>query len=199
MAAHVRTVVIPEDDRGELRRRVRSKGAPARVVERARIVLLAGEGSRAKQIAALCVAAEPTVVTWRGRYAESGLAGLADLPRPGSASPLPEALRDRVLELTFDPATHPVRGDARVHAATGHRASREGDADLARHHRPDLAPLRGSGSFRTPARAGRDHSGGRGGHRLDCSFRVRDPGSVPDLDPDALWAGPIRPRSTSGF
>src|SRR4051812_14651713 len=101
MAAHVRTVVIPEADRGELRRRARSKGAPARVVERARIVLLAGEGVPGKQIAARVGCAEPTVVTWRGRYAESGLAGLADLPRPGSPSPLPEALRDRVLELTL--------------------------------------------------------------------------------------------------
>src|SRR3954449_6368901 len=101
MAAHVRTVVIPEADRGELRRRARSKGAPAREVEWARIVLLAGEGVPGKQIAARVGCAEPTVVTWRGRYAESGLAGLADLPRPGSPSPLPEALRDRVLELTL--------------------------------------------------------------------------------------------------
>jgi hypothetical protein len=38
-------------------------------------------------------------MTWRRRYAERGLAGLADLPRPGSPSALPEALRDRVLEL----------------------------------------------------------------------------------------------------
>jgi hypothetical protein len=44
MAAHVRTVEIPEADRRELRRRARAKGATARVVERARIVLLAGEG-----------------------------------------------------------------------------------------------------------------------------------------------------------
>jgi transposase len=101
MAAHVRTVEIPEADRRELRRRARAKGAPARVVERARIVLLAGEGVPGKQIAARVGCAEPTVVTWRRRYAEDGLAGLADLPRPGSPSPLPEALRDRVLELTL--------------------------------------------------------------------------------------------------
>src|SRR3954449_3489940 len=101
MAAHVRTVVIPEADRGELRRRARSKGAPARVVERARIVLLSAEGVPGMQIAERVGCAEPTVVTWRRRYAERGLAGLADLPRPGKPSPLPEALRDRVLELTL--------------------------------------------------------------------------------------------------
>ena len=101
MAAHVRTVVVAEADRRELQRRARSKGAPAREVERARIVLLAGEGMPGKQIAATVGCAEPTVVTWRRRYAESGLVGLDDLPRPGKPSPLPEALRDRVLELTL--------------------------------------------------------------------------------------------------
>src|SRR3954454_12987891 len=42
IAAHVSTVEIPDADRRELQRRARSKGAPPREVERARIVLLAG-------------------------------------------------------------------------------------------------------------------------------------------------------------
>jgi transposase len=54
-----------------------------------------------KQIAAWVGCAEPTVITWRRRYAESRLAGLEDLPRPGLESQLPEELRDRVLELTL--------------------------------------------------------------------------------------------------
>src|SRR5215203_6235411 len=101
MAAHVRTVEVPDADRRELERRVRDKGAPAREVERARIVLLAADEVPGKQIAEMVGCAEGTVVTWRGRYAERGLAGLADLPRSGKSSPLPESLRDRVLELTL--------------------------------------------------------------------------------------------------
>jgi len=101
MAARVRTVEVPEADRRELQRRARSKGAPARKVERARIVLLAADGVPGKQIAARLGCAEPTVVTWRRRYAEQGLPGLDDLPRPGTPSPLPEALRERVLEGTL--------------------------------------------------------------------------------------------------
>src|SRR3954466_11091352 len=101
MAAHARTVDIPEADRRGLQRRARDKGAPARVVERARIVLLAADGVPGQQIAAMVGCAEGTVVTWRGRYAEHGLAGLDDLPRPGKPAQLPEALRDRVLELTL--------------------------------------------------------------------------------------------------
>src|SRR3954465_15619441 len=101
MAAHVRTVQVPEVDRRGLQRRVRDKAAPARQVERARIVLLAADEMPGKQIAEMVGCAEGTVVTWRGRYAEHGLAGLEDLPRPGKPSPLPETLRDRVLELTL--------------------------------------------------------------------------------------------------
>jgi transposase len=71
MAAQVRTVEVPDADRRELQRRVRDKGAPAREVERVRIVLLAADGVPGKQIAAIVGCAEPTVVTWRRRYAES--------------------------------------------------------------------------------------------------------------------------------
>jgi transposase len=101
MAAHVRTLDVPEADRRELQRRARDRGAPAREVERARIVLLAADGVAGQQIAEMVGCAEGTVVTWRGRYAERGLTGLADLPRSGKPSPLPEGLRDRVLQLTL--------------------------------------------------------------------------------------------------
>src|SRR4051794_11133897 len=160
MAAHARTVEIPEADRRELQRQARSKGAPAREVERARIVLLAGEGVPGKQIAARVGCAEPTVVTWRRRYAERGLPGLEDHPRPGSPSPLPEALRDRVLQLTLtEPPTSlgATHWSSRLLAAA---LAAEGSLNLARHHRPDLAPLRraavagGAGQILPPSRTG---------------------------------------------
>jgi hypothetical protein len=65
MVAPVRTVVVPEVDRRELKRRARAKGAPAGEVERARIVLLSSQGVPGKQIAAMVGCAEPNVVTWR--------------------------------------------------------------------------------------------------------------------------------------
>jgi len=58
MAAHVRTLDVPEADRRELQRRARDKGAPARVVWRGRIVLLAAEKVPGKQIAAIVGCAE---------------------------------------------------------------------------------------------------------------------------------------------
>src|SRR5665647_1260411 len=95
MANRVRVLTVCDADRVELARRVRAKGSPARQVERARIVLLAADGVPGKQIAARVGCAEPTVVMWRSRFAERGLAGLADAPRSGRPARPRSANRER--------------------------------------------------------------------------------------------------------
>jgi hypothetical protein len=74
MPNRVRTLTIPDAERAELERRTRDRGAPARVAERARIVLLAGDGLTGPQIAERAGCSEPTVIKWRRQYAEDGLA-----------------------------------------------------------------------------------------------------------------------------
>ena len=53
------------------------------LARRARIVLLAAEGVSHTEIAERMQVSRQTVVTWRGRYERSGLAGLGDQPRSG--------------------------------------------------------------------------------------------------------------------
>jgi transposase-like protein len=79
----VRILTIPDSDRAKLERRARDRGAPARIAERARIVRLSAEGLTRPQIAERVGCSEPTVIKWRRQYAEAGLAGLEDAPRPG--------------------------------------------------------------------------------------------------------------------
>jgi transposase len=55
----------------------------AGLAARARIVLLAAEGTPNVEIARLVGVSRPTVNAWRARYAERGLAGLADERRSG--------------------------------------------------------------------------------------------------------------------
>src|SRR4051794_13328205 len=166
MAAHVRTVQVPEADRRELQRRARDKGAPARVVERARIVLLAADEVPGKQIAEMVGCAEGTVVTWRGRYAERGLAGLADLPRSGKPAPLPRGAARLGAGADLDRAAGPVWRDALVLPAAGRGVGRRGHAHLARHRGPDLAPLRGAAVARADVQVlHRSAAGGQGPRR----------------------------------
>ncbi len=79
----VKRIELVESDRVQLERIVRARKSEARMIERARIVLCAAEGLKGTDIAARVGCSEPTVVKWRGRYAEHGLEGLRDAPRSG--------------------------------------------------------------------------------------------------------------------
>ncbi|MGB0096044.1 MAG: helix-turn-helix domain-containing protein, partial [Solirubrobacteraceae bacterium] len=63
---------------------VRAASSEVRMVERARIVLAAARGMTGRQIAGEVGCSLPTVVKWRGRYAEHGIEGLRDVPRSGA-------------------------------------------------------------------------------------------------------------------
>ncbi len=101
MPNRVRVLDVAEADRRELSRQVRAKGAPARVVERARIVLLAAKGLPGRQIAERVGCSEPTVVLWRSRFAQHGLPGLADARRSGKPPTIPQSVRDAILSITL--------------------------------------------------------------------------------------------------
>jgi transposase len=104
MPNRVRILDVPDADRAVLERRIRDRGAQARVAERARIVLLSAEGLTGPQIAERVGCTEPTVVKWRRQYAEGGLAGLEDAPRPGGPKRvLTEAAVSEILSATVTP------------------------------------------------------------------------------------------------
>jgi transposase len=62
---------------------MRSSSIRAGLAQRARIVLLAADGVSNTEIAARVAVSRPTVISWRARYAESGVAGLTDQDRSG--------------------------------------------------------------------------------------------------------------------
>jgi transposase len=74
---------VRSKDGEQLRTWLRSSSIPAGLAQRARIVLLAGEGVPNAEIARRVGASRPTVLHWRGRYLEGGLAALHDRPRSG--------------------------------------------------------------------------------------------------------------------
>jgi transposase/transposase-like protein len=76
-------LLLRENDRDELVGLTRSSSVGAGLAARARIVLLAAEGTPNVEIARLLGMSRPTVNAWRARYTERGLAGLADEKRSG--------------------------------------------------------------------------------------------------------------------
>ena len=61
----------------------RSQTITAAAAQRGRILLMAAEGVPNAEIARWVGVSRPTVVGWRSRYQERGIAGLADEDRPG--------------------------------------------------------------------------------------------------------------------
>ncbi len=83
MAAHAKRIEIAADDRPVLEKWANARAAERRLVDRARIVLLAEEGRPATEIADRVGCSLPTVKTWRSRYERDGLDGLRDRPKRG--------------------------------------------------------------------------------------------------------------------
>jgi transposase len=124
MPNRVRVLAVPDADRARLERRVRDRGAPARVAERARVVLLAAEGLTGPQIAERVGCTEPTVVKWRRQYAEDGLAGLEDAPRRGGPKTV---LTERVVSEILSAAVTPPPDALRAAGVTHWSARRLAD------------------------------------------------------------------------
>jgi len=74
---------MTDEEQQTIERLSRSRTAPARQVERARIIQWAREGQRAPQIAAQLKLSENTVRNWLKRFNERGLEGLQEKARRG--------------------------------------------------------------------------------------------------------------------
>jgi transposase len=76
-------VEVPPRDLEVLASWVRSPSIRAGLAQRARIVLLAGDGIGTNEIVTRVGVSKPTVIAWKKRYAAEGIGGLDDRPKPG--------------------------------------------------------------------------------------------------------------------
>ena len=120
-------------DKSRLRSWVRASGIRAGLAQRARIVLLAGEGLLNTEIATRVGVSRPTVIHWRDRYAEGGLGALEDRKRSGRPPRVDEA---EVVTATLNSPPAAARGDPLVEPTVRRRAGHR-----IRHRGPDLAQV----------------------------------------------------------
>src|SRR6266581_6360090 len=107
-------LVISEEERAELQRRVRAHTTPQRAAKRARIVLLAADGVPNRQIAPMVGMNQHTVAQWRRRFEVERLAGLTDRKRPGRPLVYDHDQRLRIVAtVTQQPPTRPATGAIR--------------------------------------------------------------------------------------
>jgi transposase len=101
MAWHAE-VVLSGEEREVLERWARRPKSSQALAFRCRIVLAAAEGERSQDIAAALGCNPSTVGKWRGRFAERGLDGLHDEPRPGKPRSISDEDVERVIVKTLE-------------------------------------------------------------------------------------------------
>jgi len=79
----VRVRVLTEEEQESIKRLAHSRTAPARLVERAQMILQASRGRRVAGIAADLRVSGETVRSWLRRFNAAGVDGLQDAPRSG--------------------------------------------------------------------------------------------------------------------
>jgi transposase len=84
------------------KRRARRPKSSQALALRCRIVLAAAAGGKSKDIAAALGCNASTVGKWRGRFAERGLDGLHDEPRPGKPRSIGDEDIERVIVKTLE-------------------------------------------------------------------------------------------------
>jgi transposase len=91
------SVRVSLEDKRQLEAYARGRSTPARLMQRAKIVLLAAEGKENREIAVELGIMRHTVGRWRSRFARLGLSGIQrDAPRSGR---LPTLSQELVLEI----------------------------------------------------------------------------------------------------
>jgi transposase len=93
---------VLEVDQELLQHLLRSGSTPQKVALRARILLGAAEGKSNYQLSEELNVSRPTILLWRQRYLDAGLAGvLRDAPRPGRKKMITPAKVDAIVNATL--------------------------------------------------------------------------------------------------
>ena len=83
-------ITVEPSDRVVLEGWLRSPSIRAGLAQRARIVLLAGDGEGTNEIVDRVGVSKPTVIWWKKRYAAEGVVGLEDRPKSGRPQQIDE-------------------------------------------------------------------------------------------------------------
>jgi len=95
-------VTLTDEERETLERWARRPSSAQALAMRCRIVLAAADGEQNKDIAARVGCNPNTVGKWRRRFAEAGIDGLHDEPRPGAPRKITDQDVERVIVKTLE-------------------------------------------------------------------------------------------------
>ena len=107
------SIELTSQERAELEAWARRRTSAQALAQRSRIVLLAAEGLNNTEIAQRLGVHRPMVRKWRSRFAEHGLDGLTDEPRPGRPRTITDEQVEEVIVKTLETRTPRIGRRAR--------------------------------------------------------------------------------------
>src|ERR687889_2620080 len=96
-------LVISDEQREVLEILARSQSAEHRVVQRSRVLLLAGDGVSNSEISEVTGVSRPTVLAWRGQFEKDGLVGFGEVAKGRGRKP---SISDEKVAEIVDLALH---------------------------------------------------------------------------------------------
>jgi transposase len=99
---HAIRIEVSEQDRVQLAGWASRRKTAQGLARRARIVLACAAGAPNGTVAATLGVSRPTVALWRRRFAEHGLDGLLDAPRPGAPRKVTDAQVEQAVTTTLE-------------------------------------------------------------------------------------------------
>lgn len=128
-------VLLSEEVRRELERRVRASTSEQRAVRRAQIVLALADGLKTPAAARAAHTSTRTVELWRARFVREGLAGLADRPGRGRKRTYANVTRMEIVALACDPLRPDEPGPCPCHQLTAGQHHLAEAIDRVVHHK----------------------------------------------------------------
>jgi transposase len=102
MRAPIPALPVTDEQRSVLEKLLRSRTAPHRDVQRARVLLMASDGFASTQIAREVGVSAATVVNWRKRFSEDGLKQFSAVrPGRGRRPSIPASKVEEIVHLTL--------------------------------------------------------------------------------------------------
>ena len=95
-------LAISDEQREVLEILARSQSAEHRVVQRSRVLLLAGDGVSNSEISEVTGVSRPTVLAWRGQFEKDGLVGFGEVAKGRGRKPsISDEKVAEIVELTL--------------------------------------------------------------------------------------------------
>lgn len=116
MARPIKLIILTDDERTELQKRIKGYSYSKRDSLRANIIILKASGKSQVEIEKKLNISNRTVIKWVNRFIDKGIEGLKDAPGRGPKNTIPDEIVNKIITQATQPAKNMPRWSTRTMA-----------------------------------------------------------------------------------